>query len=54
MLKRLVGRAKCVFGIHKRSRGKTVFHGGGHDTSVCRYCKTPMKSAPGGWVVRKD
>jgi hypothetical protein len=53
MFERAVGRAKCLIGMHRRSRGRTVYEGSGADTSVCRYCGVSMKSAPGGWVVTK-
>lgn len=51
MFKQMFGRMKCIFGMHRRSRSRTVFHGSGGDTSVCRYCGVPMKSTPSGWVA---
>jgi hypothetical protein len=51
MFQRLIGRAKCMIGIHRRSRRHTVFKGRGADTSICRYCRKSMRSTPAGWVV---
>jgi hypothetical protein len=51
MFMQLVGRTKCAFGIHRRSRGRTVFRKDGSVTSVCRYCRTPMKNTLSGWVT---
>jgi|GEM_PF-5273268 hypothetical protein len=50
MFKRVVGRAKCLFGVHQRSHRLTVYRGDG-DTSACRYCATAMKNSPRGWIA---
>lgn len=51
MLKQLVGRSKCVLGIHRRSRRQTIYDGSGHDTSVCRYCGAAMQNTARGWSI---
>ena len=51
MLDQATGRIKCLIGIHRRSRGQTVFSGDGRDTSVCRYCRAPMKVTSHGWIL---
>jgi hypothetical protein len=54
MLHELMGRAKCVFGHHERSRAK-VRLGDLVDTSVCRYCTIPMqRGRKARWSVARD
>ena len=54
MLHELMGRARCVFGSHERSRAK-VRLGNLVDTSVCRYCNMPMeRGREARWSVAKD
>jgi hypothetical protein len=41
----------CLFGFHRRSRGRAHEDETGY-VSVCRRCHKPMRKAPGGkWSV---
>ena len=54
MFQRLIERAKCMIGVHRRSRRHTEFKGRGGDTSICRHCSRPMRSTPAGWIIDKS
>ena len=53
-MERIAMRLLCVFGFHKRSRGR-AFDDGQDVVSVCRRCGVPMKkSRTGEWAVVKS
>lgn len=53
VFEKVVGRAKCMIGKHRRSRKHRVYVGMGGDTSKCSFCGVPMRSTASGWIVDK-
>jgi len=55
MIGKLIGRMKCVAGVHERSRHRAVIGQGPVDTSVCRHCGVPMRRVSSKkWTVVQD
>ncbi|HEX8300592.1 hypothetical protein [Sphingomonas sp.] len=53
MLKKIIGRMRCLMGKHKRSRQQAQRSGDAAPyTSICTFCGVPMvRRAKGDWIV---